>query len=49
MASNPRFRNVISQALEKLLPNKPATFDFDPSFAAARGAAEMGTNFMQMP
>lgn len=41
MALNPSFRSVINQAFEKLLPNNPATFDFDPSFAAARGAAEM--------
>jgi hypothetical protein len=41
MASNPRFRSVIGDTLEMLLPNKPPTFDFDPSFAAARGAAEM--------
>lgn len=36
-----RFQNVLREAVEGVLPNKPEIFAFDPVFSSARGAAEM--------
>lgn len=36
-----RFQNVLREAVEGVLPNKPEVFAFDPVYSSARGAAEM--------
>lgn len=40
-ALNERFQNVLREAVEGVLPNKPEIFAVDPVYSSARGAAEM--------
>ena len=40
-ASDERFQNVLREAVEGVLPNKPEIFARHPVYSSARGAAEM--------